>query len=300
MTEVVDYFWLAAIETLQRHGAETRIGQQRHLDPRHPALGHGHQAVDIGRAEVGPAEVGVELLDLHGRQAHVVLIDAQQLVLQLQPAEREARMVAPGKHHSGAAGQALEHGREDIEDGRLADELEVVEDDVEIAVDAVQRIGQIIADHLRRLVHLGGERVEPGDVEVLDLGANALGQIAKEAHRLVVTRLQRIVHHTAPWPPRLPVSEQRRLAGAGGSQQHGQRKLRTVVEQFQQFGTGETRGNRGGRLAIFHCSDPSGLFLLLNGKHMEADDSDSFPGSFETFHASSCGMTCGNSARARR
>ena len=216
MAEVVDDFRLGAVEALQRRGAKARIGQQRQLDPGDPAFGHRQQAADVGLAEGRAAEVGVELLHAVGVQAQVLLVEAEQLVGEFQAGQGKARMVAAGNDHADIARQPLQQGGQHLKDGRLADVLEVVEHQAQAAVDALQGFGQVFTDHLRR--QAGFQRVEPRQVEVADLGANAFDQPTEEAQGMVVAGLQRVIGQRAAAVMGAPVAEQGRLARTGRGQ----------------------------------------------------------------------------------
>ena len=264
LAEVIDDFRLSAAKALQRGDAIAGKSQQRDLDPRHPALGHALQAAQVIITQRWATEVTIELLDLIGRQAQVMLIDTQQAVLQLQPGQGKTRMFARGDQQPHVVRQAVEQGRQSVDNHPIGQVMEIVKHQLQVATDTFQCLGQQLAGHHRRTRKLGADGVKPGGIEVADLLTDGGQQAAKEAYRLVVAGLKIQQYMAGTGFALQPLRQQRALARASRRQHQGQGITFTVTEQLQQTWTQHAQRHRQrGDSAVHTTGLVRALFLFL-------------------------------------
>ena len=161
----------------------------REAQGRRPPFGPGGQLIDLERIEI---ELGrrQELGRLVGREAKVLPSDLEQLAAGPQPGQRQRWIGARGDGEPGTDRQALDEGRHQLMDGRLVDDVIVVEHEDDRAWRRVVNISEPVQDAGHR--ELGVERpfsVEGGPAprQLRDRP----DQVAAEADEVVVGGIER-------------------------------------------------------------------------------------------------------------
>ena len=115
----------------QRHGGE--------IEPGRPPLRAAHERVDVRSGQIGPGE-----LEQRGRLApghdEVARRQLEHLAMRSQAPEGQRRLAPRGQHELRARRRILDERREDVDRPAGAQDLDVVEDEDELAAAAGQRI----------------------------------------------------------------------------------------------------------------------------------------------------------------
>ncbi len=218
-------------------------GQRREPQPRRPALGALPELLDQRALELDArgAEQVPGLLEAEGE---IGLAQLLQRTRDAQPREPQRRVGARRDDQPQVGRRLAQEPVEVGEHRRLADLVQVVEDDDQWPLEAFEAVDDRRPDQVDGLARVDGD----GGQRVSDAGAaDRLQQPAQEAAPLAVGRLEREPRDGALVAGAGPRAQQRRLAGArrGGDQRD--RALRAAVELAQQPGTLDHRGRHARR-----------------------------------------------------
>src|SRR3989344_5098260 len=189
-----------------------------------------------------------------------MLINTQQAVFQLQLAQGKAWVVTAGDDQVDMGRQLVEQRRHYLKNAARLDPLKIIQHDKQRTFDPRQGISEQITQQLRRQAGSYRQRVEPRRIEIGHLGANVVSQTTEKTQRVVVPRLQRVMHHRRRISA-APVLQQRRLSRAGRGKQQSQGITLTARQKLQQALAEHTIGRQYAWLKSVHQADPVLIIL---------------------------------------
>ena len=187
---VVRYGAIVPAEPRDRGGG-VRLIAQRHggeIEPGRPALGAAYERVDVRSGQLRPGG-----LEQRGRLApghdEVARRQLEHLAMRSQAPEGQRRLTSRGKHELRARRRILHQRREDVDRPSGPQNLDVVEDEDELAAAAGQR----------------SRGARHGSAKLLGLVIGGSRDPWKGARRAVPTRAAWSSCHSRPAPPGGPV-----------------------------------------------------------------------------------------------